>query len=82
MHKYTKKVKNINLMVCLNSLKLKTKRLMAAAFVVCPFFLPTGQNGKKGNYLNCAGLPVASMGKVMRKAFKKGSWCCCWALGC
>lgn len=71
MHKCTKKIKAINLTVCLNSLKLKTKRLMVAAFVVCSLFLPTGQNDKNCNYLKCAGLTMANTRKVMRKAFER-----------
>lgn len=53
MHKCTIKIKSINLAVCLNSLELKTKRLMVTAFVVCSFFLPTGLNDKNSSSELC-----------------------------
>lgn len=66
-----KKIKNINLTVCLNSLKLETKRLMVTVFVVCSLFLPTGQNDKSSSCLNCTGLPMANVREVIRKVFKR-----------
>lgn len=66
MQKCTKKIESINLTACLNSLELKTKRLMVTAFVVCSFFLPPGQNDKNSN---SAGLPAAKRGRGRGKAF-------------
>lgn len=40
---------------------------MVTEFVVCSLFLPTGQNDKNSNYLNCAGLPMANMRKVFKR---------------